>query len=571
LGNYELRAEVSRLESQLRDIERENNALRSEISSTVNSVNQAERNLADYNQHIRNTLDNANGTINNSINRALDAYELQGQIDKLYVRYKNVELANKKIRALNNKKYYDFNNFRTVRKIVQGMMDNLDLNMVSDAIIYKSIERQHLKTPDFWLTAALLSVMAWKNDDKPLADRATAEAVKLDMKNSCMFYMIFNLRMGRDEAAVKWFLEYQKCELKGSDENTFLMLFSLISKTLSDTVDEATSRLISDYIHRLIIECAEKEGYSEEDVVGLICSRMTALLKPESYDLPTLAKYCKDYGAMNTMANYANNNYNILEFIMMIKNVPVAERNTYLKEYLNELLAKPNNVEIETYNEIEYNELVIRLSGDVELAKERFDAEMLRRESDLNIISSIISWIYDFGNDDVNGQMRLNMFTLVKTLQEKAANAYFKKYRAMYKDVRPVQILDYSSDVNFLQEASENSKVETFYQEQQSSELATVKNLSAYVAFGAAVACGVASPFLSFYLLIGTGIGAIIGAGILISNKYKKKNIVLRIQKQKANVLEILHKMFVEYEQFKCIYKERDAISERILEEFAKL
>ena len=571
MGNYALRAEVSRLESQLRDIERENRALRAEISSTVNSVNQAEKNLADYNQHIRNSLDNANGTINSSINRALDAYELQGQIDKLYVRYKNVELANKRIRALNNKKYYDFNNYRTVRKIVQGMMDNLDLNMVSDAIIYKSIERQHLKTPDFWLTAALLSVMAWKNDDKPLADRATTEAVKLDMKNSCMFYMIFNLRMGRDEAAVKWFLEYQKCELKGSDENTFLMLFSLISKTLSDTVDEATARLISDYIHRLIVECAEIEGYSEEYVVELICARMTALLKPEVYDLPTLAKYCKDYGNMSTMANYANNNYNILGFIMMIKNVPIAERNTYLKEYLNELLAKPNDVEIETYNEIEYNELIMRLSGDVELAKEKYDAEMLKRESDLNIISSIIGWIYDFSNDDVNGQMRLNMFTLVKTLQEKAADSYFKKYRAMYKDVHPVQILEYSADVNFAQEVAENSQVEAFYQEQQSAELATVKNLGAYIAFGAAVAFGVASFFFNLFLLIGTGIGAMVGAGILISNNFKKKNIRLKIQKQKSNVLEILHKMFVEYEQFRGIYKERDAISERILDEFAKL
>ena len=571
MSNYKLKAEVSRLESELREIERENNALRSEISSTVNSVNQAERNLADYNQHIRNTLDNANGTINSSINRALDAYELQGQIDKLYVRYKNVELANKKIRALNNKKYYDFNNFRTVRKIVQGMMDNLDLNMVSDAIIYKSIERQHLKTPDFWLTPALLSVMAWKNDDKPLADRATAEAVKLDMKNSCMFYMIFNMRMGRDSAAVKWFFEYQKCELKGSDENTFLMLFSLISKTLSDTVDDETARLISDYIHRLIVECAEKEGYSEDDVVGLICSRMTSLLKPESYDLPTLAKYCKDYSSMNRMANYANNNYNILEFIMKIKNVPVAERNTYLKEYLNELLAKPNDVEIETYNEIEYNELVIRLSGDVEQAKERFDAELLRRESELNIISSIIGWIYDFGNDDVNGQMRLNMFTLVKTLQEKASDLYFKKYRSMYKDVRPVQILDYITDVNFTQEAAENSKVESFYQDQQHTELAMVKNISAYIAFGAAIACGIASPFLSLFLLIGTGIGAIAGTGIFIANNFKKKNIVLKIQKQKSNVLEILHKMFVEYEQFKGIYKERDAISARIMAEFANL
>ena len=112
MGNYELRAEVSRLESELRDIERENRALRSEIDSTVNSVNQAERNLTDYNQHIRNSLDNANGTIDSSINRALDAYELQGQIDRLYIRYKNVELANKKIRALNNKKYYDFNRYK---------------------------------------------------------------------------------------------------------------------------------------------------------------------------------------------------------------------------------------------------------------------------------------------------------------------------------------------------------------------------------------------------------------------------------------------------------------------------
>ncbi len=571
MGNYELRAEVSRLESELRDIERENNALRSEISSTVNSVNQAERNLTDYNQHIRNTLDNANGTINNSINRALDAYELQGQIDKLYVRYKNVELANKRIRALNNKKYYDFNNFRTVRKIVQGMMDNLDLNMVSDSVIYKSIEGQHLKTPDFWLTPALISVMAWKNDDKPLADRAIAEAVKLDMKNSCIFYMIFNIRMGRDSAAVKWFLEYQKCELKGSDENTFLMLFSLISKTLSDTVDDETAQLISDYIHRLMVECAKKEGYSEKDIVGLICSKMTSLLKPESYDLPALAKYCKDYSSMNRMANYANNNYNILEFIMKIKNVPIAERNTYLKEYLSELLAKPNDVEIETYNEIEYNEFIIRLSGNVEQAKEKFDAELLRRESELNIISSIIGWIFDFGNDDVNGQMRLNMFTLVKTLQEKAADLYFKNYRSMYKDVHPVQILDYNTDVNFTQEVAENSKVESFYQNQQQVELATVKNLSVYVALGVAVACGIASFFLNLFLLVGTGIGVIAGVGILIANNFKKKNIVLRIQKQKSNVLEILHKMFVEYKKFKGIYKERDAISERIMEEFANL
>lgn len=571
MSNSSLRAEVSRLESKLREIEHENSQLRAEIATTVKSVNEADRNLTDYNQQVRNMLESANGSINKSINQSLSSYELQGQIDRLYTRFKSVELANKKIRTLNNKKYYDFNNYRTVRKIVTGLMDNLDLNLVSDTVIYKSIERQHLQTPDFWLTPVLISIMAWKNDDKPLADRAMETAYKLDKKNSSIFYMIFNMRMGRDQAAVKWFLEYQKCSLKGSDENTFLMMFSLISKTLSDTVDEETSRLISDYIHRIIVECAEKEGYSEEDVVGLIRSRMLALMRAASYDLPALAKYCKDYNTIASMLNLAGNNYNILEFILRVVNVPIAERNTYLKEYLNELLAKPNDVEVDTYDEIEYNELVIRLSGDVDQAKEIFDREMLRRKSDFNIISSMVKWIYDFGNEDINGQMRLNMFTLVKTLQEKAAQSYFANYRAMYGEVHSVQILDYSTDVDFAQEAGETGKVESFYQGQQAQELAEIKNIWAFVAFGLGIACGVAAPFVHLLLFAGLGIGAAVGIGILISNRFKRRNIMLRIQKQKENVLEILRKLFADFEKMKTLYKEYDGVSEKILEEYAKL
>lgn len=571
MSNSALRAEVSRLESKLRKIEHENSQLRAEIATTVRSVNEADNNLTAYNQQVRSLLENAGGSINKSIDQALSSYELQGQIDRLYTRFKNVELANKKIRTLNNKKYYDFNNYRTVRKIVTGLMDNLDLNLVSDGVIYKSIERQHLQTPDFWLTPVLISIMAWKNDDKLLADRAVETAYKLDKKNSSIFYMIFNMRMGRDQAAVRWFLEYQKCSLKGSDENTFLMMFSLISKTLSDNVDEETSRLISDYIHRIMLECAEKEGYSEEDVVGLIRGRMLVLVKALSYDLPLLSKYCKDYNAITSMLNLAANNYNILEFILWVVNVPVAERNTYLKEYLNELLAKPNDVEVDTYDEIEYNELIIRLSGDVDQAREIFDREMLRRKSDFNIISSMVKWIYDFGNEDINGQMRLNMFTLVKTLQEKAAQSYFANYRAMYKEVHPVQILDYTTDVDFAQEAGEIGKVEDFYQQQQTRELAQIKNILAFVAFGLGVVCGVAAPFVHLLLLAGLGIGAAVGIGILISNKFKRRNIILRIQKQKENVLEILGKLFADFEKVRQIYKEYDGISARILEEYAKM
>lgn len=571
MGNEALRAQVSRLEAELHAIEIENNQLRAEINSTVNSVNQANKNLTDYNRHVENSLDNATGVINQSINRALDAYELQGQIDILYKRYKQVELANKHIRELNNKKYYEFNNYRTIRKIVQGMMDNLDLSMVKDSVIYKSVERQHLLTPDFWLTSALISIMAWKADDKALADRAIEVAYQLDPKNSSVFYMIFNLRMDRNDAAIKWFLEYQKCELKGSDENTFLMMFSLISKTLSDTVDDQTSHMISDYIHNLIVECARKEGYSENDIINLICRNMQRLMHAESYDLPILAKYCKDYDRISQMLNLASNNYNILEFILRIVNVPVAEKNTYLKEYLNELLAKPNSVEIETYNEIEYNELVIKLGGDVESAKQQFEEIMKHRENDLNIISAMISWVYDLSNENVNGQMRLNMFTLLKSIQEHAVETYFKKYRDMYNVIHPICIMDYSTDANFMNEMGELSKIDSFYQNKQHEELASVKNTNAYIAFGAGVACGVAAFFVHLILLAGAGIGIVMGVGILIANNFKRKNIVLKIQSQKENVVDIFRKLVSDFSKMKSLYTSFDEVSAKITEELAKL
>ena len=149
MSNYDLKSKLNQLESQLRQAERVNAELRGELSTVERGVSRAHKELEDYNDRIRGTLDNCNGAMTSSHQRVIDAIEVQGEIERMYVRFKQMELANKKIRAANNKKYYDFANYRTVRKIVQGIMDNLDVNMVSDKTITKSVEVQHLQTPDY--------------------------------------------------------------------------------------------------------------------------------------------------------------------------------------------------------------------------------------------------------------------------------------------------------------------------------------------------------------------------------------------------------------------------------------
>ena len=153
-------SDISSLQAELSRQQRINAELRSELNEIYMGVSQAQNEMSSFRNHVCGTLENSTNMIMNSHDRCVRTYEVQGEIDRLYECFKRMELANKKIRECNNKKYYDFGNYRTVRKLVQGMMDNMNVSMVSDEVIYKSVERQHLQTPDYWLTCVLISVMA---------------------------------------------------------------------------------------------------------------------------------------------------------------------------------------------------------------------------------------------------------------------------------------------------------------------------------------------------------------------------------------------------------------------------
>ena len=566
-----MKSKLNQLESQLRQAERVNAELRGELSTVERGVSRAHKDLEDYNDKIRGTLDSCNGTMTSSHQRVIDAIEVQGEIERMYVRFKQMELANKKIRAANNKKYYDFANYRTVRKIVQGIMDNLDVNMVSDKTITKSVEVQHLQTPDYWLTCVLISVMAWKNDDRELADRAMARAIKLDKKDSAIFYMLFNLRIGRDEAALKWFYTYQECALKGSDQRTFLMLFSLVSKTLVDNVDDSTKNEVFAFIKKVIDANMRASGYSEADIIGQIRQYINRMQLSDQLEYSMLRKYCTEFDRMSAIMMQAKNNISILEFILRTVNVPVEQKNTFLKGYIDELIATPNQAEKDVYDEIAYNELVIRYEGEVETAREVFSAEQTKKANDLNLIAEMIDWIYEREAQDVNGQIRLNMFTLTKALQEQAIDAHVEDYRGRRKVTYKVTIGEYSTEVNFKREDEEYGKVTSYFTGKRDEAIAAIKNWKAFVGFGVGAAAAVGAFFAGYWLFAVALIGAGYGAGVLISNKFQIKHLEQKCSESIKSTSDILQQLFAEFNKYQAEFDEYDSYYERIRNEFNKI
>lgn len=558
-------SDISSLRARLNQEQARNRELRGHMTELSMGVSSAKRRVDDFQSKMNQTLGESNNRINHSHENIIHAYEVQAEIDKLYIRFKNMELANKKIRACNNKKYYDFANYTTIRKIVQGMLDNLNLNMISDAVIYKAVEKKHLQTPDYWLTSVLISIMAWKNDDAALAQRAMEISINLDKKNSAIFYMLFNIRMKREEAALKWFMLYQECELKGSDQKTFLMLFSILSKTIKDNVDERIKYEVIDFINKVIAMNAKSQGFSEEMTIDTIESYFSRMKKSDPSEFKMLSRCLNDYAVVSDILMSAENNIEILQFIMDVTNVSEAEKNAYLDQFMNDQIAEPNEQERAVYEEIEYNELIISCNGDVEKATEINNARQEKKAKELNLIGEMIDWIYvrDSG-EEVNGQIRKNMFTLTLELQKKAAQQYANRYRSKVKDVHPATIGDYSTDVDFRNRSGEAQKITSYYEEMKQSQLSQIKYVMTII--GAVLAVGglIGIAYLGTASLVISAVGILMAVYNVISNNMQKKQIMKTCELNINSKNELMDQLFEEYKLWKKKYEEYDAYFEKV-------
>ena len=95
-----------------------------------------------------------------------------------------------------------------------------------------------------------------------------------------------------------------------------------------------------------------------------------------------LRKCCGEFDQLTSTMMQAKNNINILEFILKTSNVPEEQKNTFLKGYIDELIASPNQAEKEVYDEIAYNELVIKLEEMLPLQR---NSSMLNKPKKLMI------------------------------------------------------------------------------------------------------------------------------------------------------------------------------------------
>lgn len=99
---------VSDMQWRVNEQRRINSELHSELNAIANGISNTHNKWDRLCNNISNSLNNGAQRVAASQNYMNAAYEMQGEIDKLYVLFKNIEQANKKIRECNNKKNLRF-------------------------------------------------------------------------------------------------------------------------------------------------------------------------------------------------------------------------------------------------------------------------------------------------------------------------------------------------------------------------------------------------------------------------------------------------------------------------------
>lgn len=568
-----MRAKVSKQE-------RINNRLHRELSQILSGVENAGSNWRNLSNNIIGTLQVGNQRINDSINTTNNASLIQDDIKRIYLIFKEIELANKRIRACNDKIYYDFASYNAVRKIVQAMLNNIEVSFVSNETIKKAVEIKHLQLPDYWLTCALLSILAWQNDDKEMAQATLERAFKLNKKDTCMFYFAFHIRLGKDDVAIKWFAEYITCARNGEDQENILLMFSIINKTLVNPTNAALMSRVNEFINDLIKQDLANNNFSENDVILKTRRYLLAFKVNESMDYPLLKTYVVDSQDLRNLLNLAKTNVKTLDFILKTVNVTAEETNDFLNEFIDHLIAKTNESEKKVKREIKRNEFIIAQCGKLDKnkeehlkdAKKSYNEWLTHQVSEFSIINEMIDWVYCKDDVEVNPKIIKMMFILTKKFNEEATKRNVNRYRKKFTRTHDIKINEYESTANFANVQEEESKIKKYFDAKAEKLIARAAS-KRYIAWFVVAALALVGCiyFANPTLLVGTVLGLVGGAGsIFLSNK-KKQRIIADCDKETKNTIEIFKQIVEEFKKYEAEFLSFDKYYDDIEIEFAKI
>ncbi len=269
-----------------------------------------------------------------------------------------------------------FEYYGIVRRQATGILQASDIQLVRKETLRSATEELMISAPRYWLAPALVALSAWLGDNRDLAQRALAEAIRRDDEKTSLFFALIARRAGRNEVNRTWLDRYFGLQNPYKlNRQTVVMVDALANGVFGVDVTLHCGKRISAWI----AELSEQAGFVEAQRVQWGKALLSkAPTKDHAARYPNLQRFSPTWPVLNQAINGVAMHELVLgHFQAMFQGEisPAASVLAAVDDLLSKLVTSFDDEELPLRRQEELCRLIIEESGDRRAAQKRYDLQ----------------------------------------------------------------------------------------------------------------------------------------------------------------------------------------------------
>lgn len=269
-----------------------------------------------------------------------------------------------------------FGYYAEVRRQATGILQAADVNVVRQETINAATENLMLSAPRYWLAPALVALAAWLGDNKPLAEKALAEAIRRDDEKTSLFFALITRRASRVNGCRVWLDRYFGMQDPTKlDRQSVVLVDALASGVFGTEIRGICAKRLESWIEEL----SQRAGFVDEQrnqwIDGLRSKIPTA---DNGIRYRHLSQFSPTWPQLNQSLNGAGMHSVVLEHFRAIFDgaiLPSPNLLAAVDDLLDKLVKNFDDEELPLRRDDRLCQLIIDESGDKVAARSRFDLE----------------------------------------------------------------------------------------------------------------------------------------------------------------------------------------------------
>ena len=327
----------------------------------------------------------------------------------------------------------NYGNYKIIRETMLGVLQATDLALVKKATISRVSEELMLSTPKYWLAPCLVAVAAWIGNDRDLAQRAIAEAVKRDEERTAITMALICRRNNRVQTCYEWLSIYFSHQNAANfSEGSFAYIDAYVNGVFGPDEKHMCDDYVMQWMNEIRGNSSNLEA-SQEKTWKEYCSRFSLDI---SHLYPDLNGTVAEYERINEYVSRILAVDSIADNLTGINNAYIDQNSlkTKIDKSLIQLISRYNEDEEPLRKEEQYLKAIKYFEGDKEAARQSIiQAEQERQQQTLNLVEQMSNVILT--DKDTSPSERKTAVSFLSGYIRKG----FKSYITEKKEAFPTQ------------------------------------------------------------------------------------------------------------------------------------